>query len=90
MDLIEKKDSNEVTALFDLPGMKPEDIKVDVQQNRLTVSGEMGAEDQRQEGDYAVHERTYGKFSRTLQLPMGTKVCSAYYLRGPKLTSPAA
>ncbi|KAG2749586.1 small heat shock protein [Suillus brevipes Sb2] len=73
MDLIENKDSNEVTALFDLPGMKPSDIKIDVQQNRLTVSGEMGAEDQRQEGDYAVHERTYGKFSRTLQLPMGTK-----------------
>ncbi|KAG1764055.1 small heat shock protein [Suillus occidentalis] len=74
MDLIENKDSNEVTALFDLPGMKPSDIKIDVQQNRLTVSGEMGAEDQRQEGDYAVHERTYGKFSRTLQLPMGTKL----------------
>ncbi|KAG2071538.1 small heat shock protein [Suillus decipiens] len=73
MDLIENKDSNEVTALFDLPGMKPGDIKVDVQQNRLTVSGEMGTESERQERDYAVRERTYGKFSRTLQLPMGAK-----------------
>ncbi|KAG1864904.1 small heat shock protein [Suillus subluteus] len=73
MDLVESKDSNEVTAFFDFPGMKAEDIKLDVQQNRLTISGETGAEDQRQEGDYAVRERTYGKFSRTLQLPVGTK-----------------
>lgn len=73
MDLIENKDNNEVTALFDLPGMKPVDIKIDVQQNRLTVSGEMGTESERQEKNYAVRERAYGKFSRTLQLPMGAK-----------------
>ncbi|KAG2127565.1 small heat shock protein [Suillus bovinus] len=73
MDLIEKKDSNEVTAVFDLPGMQPENVSIDVQQNRLTISGEMGAESARQEEDYAVRERTYGKFSRILQLPMGTK-----------------
>lgn len=73
MDLIESKDSNEVTAVFDLPGMDPKGIQIDVQQNRLTISGEMDKEDKRQEGDYAVRERTYGKFSRTLQLPAGTK-----------------
>ncbi|KAG1780848.1 small heat shock protein [Suillus placidus] len=73
MDLIENKDSNEVTALFDFPGMMPGEINIDVHQNRLVVSGETGVKDQYQEGDYAVHERTYGKFSRTLQLPVGTK-----------------
>ncbi|KAG2121869.1 small heat shock protein [Suillus clintonianus] len=73
MDLIENKDSNEVTALFDLPGVERGDVKIDVQQNRLIISGEMKAEETRQDGDYVVRERTYGNFSRTLQLPMGTK-----------------
>ncbi|KAG2346695.1 small heat shock protein [Suillus weaverae] len=73
MDLIENKDSNEVTALFDFPGMKSNEININVHQNRLVVSGETRKEDQREEGDYAVHERTYGKLSRTLQLPVGTK-----------------
>jgi len=90
MDLIESKDSNEVTAVFDLPGMDPEGIQIDVQQNRLTISGEMDKEEKRQEGDYAVRERTYGKFSRTLQLPAGTKVRSAYCLRGSKFMTSAA
>ncbi|KAG1735520.1 small heat shock protein [Suillus lakei] len=73
MDLIENKDSNEVTAKFDLPGMDPANVAIEVQQNRLTISGETTTEAQRQEGDYAVRERTFGKFSRTLQLPVGTK-----------------
>ncbi|OJA11970.1 hypothetical protein AZE42_07248 [Rhizopogon vesiculosus] len=73
MDLIESKDKNEVAATFELPGLRREDVRIDVQQNRLTVSGEVKTAEERQEGDYAVRERVYGKFSRTLQLPIGTK-----------------
>jgi HSP20 family protein len=74
MDLVESKDKNEVTATFELPGLKREDVRIDAQQNRLTVSGEVKTSDERQEGDFAVRERMYGSFSRTLQLPLGTKV----------------
>lgn len=81
MDLIESKDKNEVTATFELPGLRREDVRIDVQQNRLTVSGEAKTSEEHQEGDYAVRERLYGKFSRTLQLPVGTKVRPLYYLR---------
>ncbi|KAG1816247.1 small heat shock protein [Suillus variegatus] len=72
MDLIEIED-NKVMAVFDLPGMQPDNVTIDVQQNRLTISGEMSAEKNRTEKDYAVRERTYGKFSRILQLPVGTE-----------------
>ncbi|KAG1878598.1 small heat shock protein [Suillus tomentosus] len=72
MDLIEIE-NNKIMAVFDLPGMQPENVTIDVQQNRLTISGEMKAESNRTEKDYAVRERTYGKFSRILQLPVGTE-----------------
>ncbi|KAG2110669.1 small heat shock protein [Suillus discolor] len=73
MDLVELKDNKTVMAVFDLPGMQPKNVTIDVQQNRLTISGEMSAEKDHTEKDYAVRERTYGKFSRILQLPVGTE-----------------
>jgi len=63
-----------VTATFDLPGLKSEDVTIDVHHNRVTVSGESTTSNDREEDGYAVRERHYGKFSRTLQLPFGTKV----------------
>lgn len=87
MDLVESKDKNEVIATFELPSLKREDVRIDVQQGRLTISGEAKASEESQQGDYAVRERLYGKFSRTLQLPPGTKVRPIYYLRSlSKLT----
>ncbi|KAH7885838.1 small heat shock protein [Phlebopus sp. FC_14] len=71
MDLIEGADT--VTAKFDLPGMKTEDVTVDVHGDRLIVSGESDVSESREEGGFAVRERAYGKFSRTLALPQGTK-----------------
>lgn len=59
--------------------MKPEDIRVDVQNDRLTVSGETesSSTETREGGNYVVRERSYGSFSRTLVLPPGTKVCDS-------------
>ncbi|KAG8215558.1 small heat shock protein [Butyriboletus roseoflavus] len=72
LDLHESKDSNTVTATFELPGLNSEDITIDLHHNRLTVSGESTTSNSR-EGAYAVRERHYGRFSRTLQLPSGTR-----------------
>ena len=74
MDIHESKETNAVTATFELPGMKPENITIDVRENRLTVAGEARKSDSNEEGGYSVRERSYGKFSRTLQLPFATKV----------------
>ena len=63
-----------MTATFELPGLKSEDVTIDFHHNRLTVSGESSASNSHEEDGYAVRERRYGKFSRTLQVPFGTKV----------------
>ncbi|KAF9013915.1 small heat shock protein [Cyathus striatus] len=73
MDLKEDSKNNLVTASFELPGLKKDDVQIDVHNNRMTVSGESQQSSDREEGGYAIRERRYGKFSRTLQLPQGVK-----------------
>ena len=69
MDLVETEDHFVLRA--DLPGMSEEDIKIEVEDGTLTVSGERKAEhEQRDEGYYRV-ERAFGSFSRSLTLPKG-------------------
>jgi HSP20 family protein len=74
MDLHENKENNSVTATFELPGLKKEDVQIDVHNGRLSVSGESRLSTEHEESGYAVRERRFGKFSRTLQLPQGVKV----------------
>lgn len=50
---------------IDLPGLKTEDIKIDVSENMLTVSGER----KRQEYKAQSVEREYGYFKRSFMLP---------------------
>ena len=40
MDVHENAETNTITASFELPGLKPEQVNIDVYQDRLTVSGE--------------------------------------------------
>jgi len=77
LDLYESEDTNTVTATFELPGLTSDGVAIDVHQNRLTVSGESAASESGEESNYIVRERRPGKFSRTLQLPFGTKVSIA-------------
>lgn len=74
MDLHEDKEKNLVTASFELPGLKKEDIAIDMHNGRLTVAAESTISSEHEEAGYAVRERRFGKFSRTLQLPQGVKV----------------
>ncbi|KDQ55766.1 hypothetical protein JAAARDRAFT_37187 [Jaapia argillacea MUCL 33604] len=73
MDLHEDPKSNVVTATFELPGLTKENVNIDVQNNTLTISGESKLSEERDEGGWAVKERRYGKFSRTLRLPEGVQ-----------------
>jgi HSP20 family protein len=69
MDLVETADHFVLRA--DLPGMTQEDVKIELEDGVLTVSGERKAEhEDRQEGFYRV-ERAFGSFSRSLTLPKG-------------------
>ena len=52
---------------FDMPGIKKEDIKVEVQKNQLVISGERHRTQGSESGLY--NERRYGKFERAFTLP---------------------
>ncbi|TFK30023.1 small heat shock protein [Coprinopsis marcescibilis] len=73
MDLHEDKDKNLVTATFEMPGLKKDDVNISIDNNRLTVSGESQISSDYDQNGYAVRERRFGNFSRTLQLPQGIK-----------------
>ncbi|TFY71701.1 hypothetical protein EVG20_g1307 [Dentipellis fragilis] len=73
MDLHDNAETNTITAIFELPGLKKEDVHLDIQNNALTISGETTVDSSRDESGYAVRERRFGKFSRTLPLPQGIK-----------------
>ena len=79
MDVHEDKEKNLVTATFELPGLTKENVNIDVHNNLLTVSGESKISSERDENGYAVRERRYGKFSRSIPLPQGIKVCDLPY-----------
>ena len=69
MDLVETEDHFVLRA--DLPGLSEEDVKIEVEDNVLTISGERKAEhEDASEGYYRV-ERAFGAFSRSLTLPEG-------------------
>lgn len=68
-DVMETTDDLRVTV--ELPGLRPEDVEVSLEDNVLTISGEK-QEERRQEGrDERWHlaERRYGRFSRSFVLP---------------------
>jgi len=55
----------------DLPGMKEDDLDINLTGNRLTISG-LRQEEERHEGEtYYTVERSYGSFSRTFTIPEG-------------------
>jgi HSP20 family protein len=53
----------------ELPGAKPEDVDVTVQNGVLTISGRREEEREEERGGYLVRERRFGSFRRSLQLP---------------------
>ena len=56
----------------DLPGVKKDDIHVDLKDNVLTISGERKTKKEIKEKDYYKKESSYGKFQRSFTLPDNT------------------
>jgi HSP20 family protein len=67
MDVRDTADAVEVTV--ELPGIDKDDVKISIDGDVLTISGEKKTESERKQEDYRVSERTYGAFSRSISLP---------------------
>ena len=56
----------------DVPGIKEQDIEVNVAGNRLTISGKREVEKEDKGYTFYAYERAYGSFTRTFTLPEQT------------------
>lgn len=65
---IEETDKNYLLC-FDMPGLSKDDIRIEMDENRLTVSGERRDERESKEKGLHRQERYYGSFQRSFVLP---------------------
>ncbi|HEX5647784.1 MAG TPA: Hsp20/alpha crystallin family protein, partial [Nitrospira sp.] len=56
-----------------LPGMKKEDVEVNLAGENLTIKGEKKEDQEIKEDNYYRRERSYGSFLRTVALPCEVK-----------------
>lgn len=71
VDLVRRDDALVLRA--DVPGIKPDAVKIEVEDDVLTVSGEHSEEKEEKKERYMRRERRYGSFSRSMVLPKGVK-----------------
>lgn len=69
VDVIEEDDRYRVLA--DLPGLEPDEVKIEVADDVLTISGEHSETEEEKERNFVRSERRYGAFTRSLTLPSG-------------------
>jgi len=67
VELTDKKDEYDIRA--ELPGVKKEDLDIDLNENYLTIRAKKVEEHKENENDYKKSEFKYGEFSRSIYLP---------------------
>ena len=66
-----KQQGNDLVVCAELPGMKPEEVQVELHQNELVIQGERRQEESSTQGGIHRTERRYGRFYRAIPLPEG-------------------
>jgi HSP20 family protein len=72
IDVFERE--GRLVTRVDLPGVKKEDVSVEVTDGCLALSGERKREIEEKKENYYRTEREYGRFYRTVPLPEGVRV----------------
>ena len=67
MDVVENE--NNITVRVDLPGLTGDDVHVEMEDNVLTIKGEIGDTIEKDGERYHYRERYSGSFQRSLRLP---------------------
>lgn len=82
VDIFENKD--QIVLEAELPGMKPEDVEISIENNVLTVHGERRFEKKDEQDNFHRVERSYGSFTRSFTLPptVTSEKCSAEFENG--------
>jgi HSP20 family protein len=75
VDMYQTKDA--VIAKVALPGVKEDDVEVNITADGLTVKGERTYDDKVEREDYYYQEHRYGSFARYIALPQGLKIDKA-------------
>ena len=65
------REGGHLVVRADLPGIKPEEVKIEVEDDILTISGEHTESVEEKDENYVRRERRYGSFSRSMALPVG-------------------
>ncbi len=82
IDIFTKGD--DVVVKAELPGIKKEDVDVDLTEDTITISGEKKKEEKVEKKDYYSYESSYGSFKRSFSLPavVQTEKASAKFKDG--------
>jgi len=78
------EDEKSIYLKAELPGIKPEEIKINVDKHVLTLEGERKLEKEEKKEGYHRVERSYGSFRRSFSLPenVSTDEINAAYKDG--------
>jgi HSP20 family protein len=69
--------NDSLVVTVELPGLRKEDVKVEMTDEELTIEGERKQEHKEDHEGYHRYERSYGKFYRAIPLPEGAKTDQA-------------
>lgn len=64
-----KETNKEYIVQFDIPGVKKDDVKIEIENNCLVVNGERGEKKEEKDARHFLTETYYGSFMRSFNLP---------------------
>jgi len=67
------REDGSLVVRADVPGIKPEEIKIEVADDVLTISGEHEDSSEQKGAHHVRRERRYGSFARSMALPPGVE-----------------
>jgi HSP20 family protein len=68
---------NDVVVKASIPGMKAEDVQINITGDVLTLKGELKQEDERKDKAWHIREQRFGSFERSVALPTAVKTDKA-------------